>query len=398
LTINALTEDQLIPSRWCWLLILLPAAAVVAGLGCVGQERTSPPSAPTATNSPASRTAAAEFDRSRDLRLFGTDDAAQDIVFEGRAAIDIEQHTFPGEGADFDPDVDPAGKHLVFASTRHSRHSHLYTKAIGGAVITQITDEQADDSQPAFDPSGDRVAFTSNRSGQYDIWVIDANGKNPTQITNNAAPELHPSWSPDGRCLVYCRLTSNENRGELWVVDLENPGMKRFIGEGLFPDWSPKGDKIVYQKARERGSGWFSIWTLDFQNGEVLYPSEIVSSPSAAYICPTWSADGDQIAFAAVMGTKPPMSGGETHPPAIKGRSDILIVDTDGRGLQRMTDGHGESYSPAWAVDGRIFYTAKFNEGETIWSVKPFRPARPNEPSITTGNRRAAGVFETDAE
>jgi len=388
----------LISSRWFWVLIVLSAAALIVGSGCAPQERIGSDSGQAAANNSASRTAS-EIEKNRDLRLFGADDSAQDIAFEGRAAIDVEQHTFPGEGADFDPDVDPAGKHLVFASTRHSRRSHLYIKAIGGAVITQITDEQADDAQPAFDPSGDRVAFASNRAGQWDIWVVDANGKNPIQITNSPAPELHPSWSPDGRSLVYCRLTSSENRGELWVVDLENPGMKRFIGEGLFPDWSPKGDKIAYQRARERGSGWFSIWTLDFRNGDVLYPSEIASSPVAAYICPTWSADGEQLAFAAVVGARPSVSGnGDVRPASLRGRSDILIVDADGRGLQRLTDGHGENYSPAWAVDGRIFFTAKHNDGETIWSVKPFRPTRPSEPSVTTGNRRAAGVFETDAE
>ena len=389
----------MILSRLYQVLIVPSAAAIALGSGCAAENRGSLNTGQSAANNPPSRTAAAELDRSRDLRLFGVDDSAQDIVFEGRAAIDIEQHTFPGEGADFDPEVDPDGKHLVFASTRHSRHSHLYTKVIGGAVITQITDEQANDVQPAFSPSGSRVAFSSNRSGQWDIWVVDANGKNPTQITNTPAPELHPSWSPDSRRLVYCRLTSNENRGELWVVDLDNPGMKRFIGEGLFPSWSPKGDKIVYQRARERGSGWFSIWTLDFQDGEVLYPTEIASSPSAAYISPTWSADGEQIAFAAVVGAKPiATSGGEARPATVKNRSDILIVDADGRGLQRLTDGRGESYSPSWAVDGRIFYTARFNDGETIWSVKPFRPARPNEPSITTGNRRAAGVFDAQGE
>ena len=96
--------------------------------------------------------------------------------------------------------------------------------------------------------------------------------------------------------------------------------------------------------------------------------------------------------------TKIMPSSAEARPAAVKSRSDILIIDADGRGLQRLTDGRGENYSPAWAVDGRIFYTARFNEGETIWSVKPFRPARPNEPSITTGNRRAAGVFDADAE
>jgi TolB protein len=367
---------------------------------CDGCESTHPNTAPAPTKQSATISSSPRLTDAlpeSDLRLFGREDAAQDVAFEAKAALDLEQHTFPDEGADFDPDVDPAGKLLVFASTRHSRHSHLYTKPIGGAVITQITDEDADDVQPAICPSGKRIAYASNRAGQWDIWLIDANGKNPTQVTSSPMPEMRPSWSPDGRRLIYCRLTSNQNHGDLWVVDLLNPGVKRCIGEGLFPDWSPRGDKIAYQRARHRGSGWFSIWTLDFQDDEVLFPTEIASSSQCAYICPTWSVDGRQIAFTAVPAARATGAAPAGDRPARGSRSDILIVDVDGRGLQRLTDGQGENNSPAWAADGRIFYTAKTAKTETIWSVKPFKPSQPAEETpITTGDRRAAQVLELD--
>jgi Tol biopolymer transport system component len=291
--------------------------------------------------------------------------------------------------------VQPNTERFVFASTRHSKHSHLYVKPIRGAVITQITDEPADDVQPAFSPSGDRIAFASNRTGQWDIWVIDASGRNPIRITNNPMPELHPSWSPDGERLVYCRLNTKEGRGELWVVGLKNAGVKRFIGEGLFPDWSPLGNKIVYQRARVRGSRWFSIWTLDLIDDEVLYPSEIASSPHAAYISPDWAGDGKQIVFTSVVAaTSCSMEEQDTFRITGDGRSDIVIVDTDGRGLQRLTDGRGENYSPTWAPDGRIFFTAKLNDNETIWSIKPFKPGATQQPAVTTNSRRAAQVME----
>ncbi|MFH1416914.1 MAG: hypothetical protein ABII12_01315 [Planctomycetota bacterium] len=342
--------------------------------------------------------AESELDRHRDLCLFGRDDMSSNIAFEGKAATDVRQHTSPGEGADFDPDVDPTGKQLVFASTRHSRHSHLYTKSIDGAVVTQITDESADDAQPAFSPDGKLIAFTSDRGGQWDIWVVDTNGRNPIQITRNPMPELHPSWSPDGKRLVYCRLNSKENRGELWVADLENPGVKRFIGEGLFPDWSPTGDKIVYQRARERGSRWFSIWTIDLREDEVLFPTEIASNTHAALISPAWSADGTQVAFASVRAESSENAGPDSLSYTDVGRSDIVMIDTDGRGLQRLTDGRGKHYAPTWAVDGRVFFTAKLSKGESIWSIKPFRPVIFTEPPVKTGNHRAAYVDDPATE
>jgi len=381
-------------------LFQLASVAVLTVLFAGACADLSPPDAPHLNRSAATADseAARAFAADRDLCLFGSTDPARDVTFEGKAATDIEQHTAPGEGADFDPDVDPTGKMLVFASTRHSHYSHLYVKSIGGAVITQITDEHANDVQPTFCPLGERIAFASDRGGDWNIWIVDTKGGNPTQITNTPAPELHPSWSPDGKRLVCCRLNEDENGGELWVLDLENPGVKRLIGEGLFPEWSPTGDRIVYQRARERGSRWFSIWTIELRDDEVLYPTEVASSPSAAYISPAWSADGTQIAFTAVSPVRDQVDGQEILRISGAGRSDVVVVDASGRGLQRLTDGRGENYAPSWAIDGRIFFTAKLRSSETIWSIRPFRPPVFDEPTVTTGNRRAAQVGDAEME
>ena len=373
--------------------IALCVVGVALGLACGSQDRRQP----AAEDGAVATVAPSEplhVDENRNIRLFGWGDGIHDIVFEGKAFTNILQHTSAGEGEDFDPDVDPTGKLLVFASTRHAQYSHLYIKPIRGATLTQITDEKANDTQPAFDPTGKRIAFVSDRAGHWDIWIVDTNGRNPIQITNTPAAELHPSWSPDGKRLVLCRINPRDNHGELWVVDLENPGVKQLIGDGLFPDWSPNGDKIAYQRSRARGSRWFSIWTLDIKDNEVLYPTEVASCRDVALIAPTWSPDGTQIAFAFVT---PVSATGEI---SVTGgsRTDIGIVDTDGRGLRSLTSGHGKSYSPTWSVDGRVYFTTKLGERETIWSVKPFRPVIVDEPTIETGNRRAAAVFETDLD
>lgn len=306
------------------------------------------------------------------LRLFGAPGGEADVVFAGRAATHIQQHTFPNDGGDFDPASEPSGRRMVFASTRHSRFSHLYSKSVDGATITQITDGQGNDAQPVFSPDGRRIAFASDRSGNWDIWVVDADGRNVAQITNGPTPELHPSWSPDGRRLVYSRVNPPNGFGELWVVELANPGMRKLIGEGLFPAWSPRGDRIAYQRAREHGSRLFSIWTLDLVNDEPRYPTEIVGSAEGGMITPKWSPDGERITFAAV-------SNPDNVPASLArawsspGRSAIGIVDADGRGKQILTNDMGECYSPCWSRDGRIYFTARVESREAIWSVQPFR-------------------------
>jgi TolB protein len=337
-------------------------------------------------------------DQTRDLRLFGQGNMTADFEFEAKAATDIQQNTTATEGADFDPALDPTGKRLLFASTRHSKHSHLYTKPIEGATLTQLTDEQADDIQPVYCPAGKRIAFASDRAGQWDIYVMDANGRNVRQITNGPMAELHPSWSPDGRSLVYCRVNAQRAEGELWVIDLDNPGMKRLIGEGLFPTWSPRGNKIAYQRARERGSRTFSIWTLEFSPEDVLYPTEVASSSTAALIAPAWSPDGSQIAYVAIGSNSVTQISEKSPRLSDNEKSDISVVDADGRGMQRLTNGRGQNYSPFWSTDDRVYFTARFENHETIWSVRPFRPSPIEEPAISTGTRRAASANQVSEQ
>ncbi|MFQ5422764.1 MAG: TolB family protein [Phycisphaerae bacterium] len=374
---------------------LIRFASIAAGVTCVGGCAMNG-TAGNAADAPAATTVrGGPIDTNRDLRLFGDTGTESDVVFEGQAAASVKQHTFTVDGADFDPALSATSEQLVFASTRHSRFSHLYRKSIDGATITQITDARANDAQPVFNPTGQRIAFTSDRSGNWDIWVVDADGRNPMQVSNALLPELHPSWSPNGRSLVYCRINPKESRGELWVAELDHPGVRRLIGEGMFPAWSPTGAKIAYQRARQRGSRWFSIWTIDYNAGEPRFPTEIASSPRAAMIAPAWSTDGRQIAFTAVEHDPPPAfrpadTGSDTLPT-----SRICIVDADGRGLQYLTDPRNESYSPSWASDDRIYFTRRLDKTETIWSVRPFRPPLPKPPVKTVDDKRSTTVTET---
>lgn len=370
--------------RWK-LWTALGGVLAVAGSGCGGRAWMPEPTPVVESDGEAAASP------NGGLSLFGMGDLAADVAFEGRAAVDIRQHTPVAEGTDFDPDVDPTGKQLVFASTRHSRHSRLYLKPIDGVTLTQLTAEPADDVQPVFAPCGKRIAFASNRAGQWDIWVVDTNGRNPLQVTNTPETELHPSWSPEGKRLVYCRLLGPDQSPELWIANLENPGTCRLIGEGLFPEWSPLGDKIVYQRARERDGRWFSIWTLEIHDDEVLYPTEVASRTDAALIAPTWSPDGLQIAFAAVAPVMPTADNGRAT-----GRAGIGIVDADGRGFQRLTGLYGEGYSPCWSVDGRIYFTSRQRDSETIWSVRPYRPPLFIEPPAGPQDRRAASASLPD--
>src|SRR5438552_2160594 len=86
------------------------------------------------------------------------------------------------------------------------------------------------------------------------------------------------------------RRPRRRGQWEIWTAPLDG-GEQKMIGYGLFPSWSPRKDvdRIAYQRPRQRGSRWFSLWTMDLVDGEGRRPTEVAVSPVAAIVTPSWS-------------------------------------------------------------------------------------------------------------
>ncbi len=330
--------------------------------------------------------------RASQVSMFGDLPAGSPSTYFNRSSVSMKQHSFTEVGADFDPDIDRTGRWMAFASTRHNLNPDLYIKAVDGVAVTQLTSDPAPDIEPAFSPDGSRVAFASRRDGNWDVWVIGVGGEPPTQITSTASDEVHPSWSPDGTKLVYCSLPVGGGQWELWLADAVRGGRQRFIGYGLFPEWSPVGDTIVYQRARERGSRWFSVWTLTLVDGEPRYPTEVASSATRAMILPSWSPDGRQITYASASAVFP--EPGAMFLPNQSEVSDIWVVNVDGSGKMRLTDGYTVNHAPVFSPDGRVFFASNRSGHENTWSTLPL--AHPVK--TWTADVPAAPVYQDAAE
>jgi|GEM_PF-657245 len=305
----------------------------------------------------------------RPLDVFGT---AGNRGGKGGSPLDgtdnVTRVSFSTEGGDFDPDIDATGRWLLFASTRHRETSDIYIKSVSGTTITQLTFDRGNDVSPTFSPDGKRVAFASDRGGSWDIYIVDVRGGQPIQLTSEPTHEVHPSFSPDGRWLVYSMRGSQSGQWEMVVVDIENPAVRRFIGYGLFPRWSPTDNRILFQRARERGTRWFSIWTVELVNGEAMRPTEIMASANAAVITPSWSPDGKHIVFCTVVN---PM-----HANAAKvAKSDVWVSSIQGTNRSNLTNGRFSNLQPRWARDGRIFFVSNRGQGgvENVWALRPDR-------------------------
>lgn len=315
-------------------------------------------------------------------------------VIGGGAPTNMRQVTFAQEGADFDPDIDPTGQYLVYASTRHRPTSAIYIQKVDALAVTQLTTDPSNNAMPSFSPDGKRVAFASDRTGNWDIFVMSVDGgSQPVQITSDAAADIAPRFSPDGRWLVYTTLSSQSGQWEMVLIDLEKPGSRRYIGQGVFPCWSPRGERIVYQKAKQRGTRWFSLWTVDLVHGEAVRPTEIVSSSHAACITPRFSPDGQKLVFAALVDPDGQAAQSSDRPA----RSEICIVSLDGSNRINLTPGRSANLQPVWASDGTIYFVSSqghrgVSSRETIWSIRPERAMQAMTATSLGGSGATAGA------
>ena len=116
-------------------------------------------------------------------------------------------------------------------------------KLLGKPV--RVAASTADEGVPRFSPDGRRLAFTSNRSNANEVWIADANGENPRQLSHlNAYIASYPRWSPDSKQIAFHARIRDEGEAWIYVVDVE-AGMPRRLAPGMTVSWSSDG-KYLY--------------------------------------------------------------------------------------------------------------------------------------------------------
>jgi Tol biopolymer transport system component/DNA-binding winged helix-turn-helix (wHTH) protein len=125
------------------------------------------------------------------------------------------------------------------------------------------------DSGPQISPDGKRIAFGSDRSGSYEIWVADCDGQNPQRLTFfNRSLTGSAHWSPDGKQIVFDSRA--EGRGDIYVISTEGSSPRRLTtdpGEDVAPSWSRDGNSIYFCSTR---SGSHRIWKMPAAGGEAV--------------------------------------------------------------------------------------------------------------------------------
>ena len=152
------------------------------------------------------------------------------------------------------PDFSPGGDAIVFAAKpAGSTTRDIYVINTDGTGLTQLTSGEGDNSYPAFSPDGSRIVFTSDRTGIRQVWVMNANGDNQTQLTFDALPKDQvPDWSPDGSKIAYLADTHGipdvtQSWGDIWVMNADGSNQHPITHNATFygTAWSPDGSRIA---------------------------------------------------------------------------------------------------------------------------------------------------------
>jgi Tol biopolymer transport system component len=166
------------------------------------------------------------------------------------------------------PDFSPDGSTIAFSARPAGATARNVYAVPSGGNPQQLT-SVGNNTYPAYSPDGSKIVFTSDRSGSWQVWVMDAGGGNQTQLTFDPLPKDQvPDWSPDGSKIAYLADTTAApdigGNGDIWVMDAngDNPHPITSGGHFLGTAWSPDGSRIATLDFPSR-----TVYTLNASDG-----------------------------------------------------------------------------------------------------------------------------------
>jgi Tol biopolymer transport system component len=226
------------------------------------------------------------------------------------------------------PSWAPDGVRIAFVSDR-SGNPDIWVMDRDGGNLANLTQNQAKDHSPAWSPDGDWIAFASVRDSVYwELYLMRPDGSDVQRLTWwEDASDLSPSWSPDGSRIAFA--SKRDGNWEIYAMDRDGSNLVRLTShpaDDTNPAWSPDGSRIAFESTRD---GYADIFIMPAIGGEGV---NISNAPFSSEHGPTWSPDGGRLAFYSDR----------------DGDWDIFVMASDGSDVVQLTGGNTNDQVPAW--------------------------------------------------
>lgn len=247
------------------------------------------------------------------------------------------------------------GSGIVFTSDRTGNWDIFLIQA-DGSGLTQLTDFHGVDADPAWSSDGQTIAFRSRRDGSSDIFVMDPDGSNPINLINDPEmsldDEFAPFWSPNGETLsLYTdrypprgNCISGFHQIAMLVAEDGNYQVDLFDtipGEQYSSTWSPDGRYLIFSSSC--GQSGFQLYRFDIQSGDTTS----LTTESTSHTHPAWSHDGRFLAFAKYG----------------DGNNEIFLLDLNTDQQVQLTDHPANDTMPSWSPDDNQIVFVSNREG-----------------------------------
>jgi len=257
-----------------------------------------------------------------------------------------------GTYRDVDPMISPDGNSLAFASNR-TGHFNIFVFSYKTSGTLQLTQSDKDDRYPNWSADGRKVVFGSSRTGKGDIYETSNDGSSGfLQLTDAPLLEEYPNYPSDRRGLLYARDSTKSGFTQKMQVILSDslPASTNAVvlAEGDQPRFSPNGSRIVFVSHRTKND---DIWTMTREGSSQTQ----LTTDDKDDTDPFYSPNGSKIVFSSKR----------------TGNYDIWVMDSDGGNQRQLTFDQADEIQPCWSVGGYIYYTHKVSEAASnIYRIK----------------------------
>jgi Tol biopolymer transport system component len=202
------------------------------------------------------------------------------------------------------------------------------------------------DGSPAWSPDGTRIAFYSERDGNAEIYVMNADGTDARRLTNSPADEGYPGWSPDGRSITFD--SDRDGDFEIYAMNADGTNVQALTehpARDVSATWAPDGSHVVFMSDRDGGFDVYKARPAAAGNGgNQLVEATRVTTTGTSWF-PVYSPDGSHLAFHV-------------------GR-DVHVMPAAGGALTRLTTDPANGMYPTWSPDGTRIGFMSWRNGRT---------------------------------